>query len=167
MDNLLVKLIESGMNGSRNRVDLLRIGRKSSCHVDVHSILASEVALEREREMAEADRNVYSNQSNSCAREKPTAQALYNVISRARIIGVSALTVPRTALLVGQHFDTVIVDEAGQMNQPATLGVLMAADSFVLVGDHMQLPPLVANEAAQEAGEFIRISPISLQLSLI
>mmetsp|Transcript_43308 Transcript_43308/g.90966 ORF Transcript_43308/g.90966 Transcript_43308/m.90966 type:complete len:271 (+) Transcript_43308:743-1555(+) len=28
----------------------------------------------------------------------------------------------------------------------------MAADSFVLVGDHMQLPPLVVSEVAEEAG---------------
>ena len=55
--------------------------------------------------------------------------------------------------MLSEHFDVVIVDEAGQISQPAILGVLMAADSFVLVGDHMQLPPLVVSEAAEHEGE--------------
>ena len=67
---------------------------------------------------------------------------------------VSALSAPRSPLLAGQRFDVVIVDEAGQISQPAVLGALMAADSFVLVGDHLQLPPLVVSEVAEEAGEF-------------
>lgn len=66
---------------------------------------------------------------------------------------VTALTAPRSPLLAGQQFDVVIVDEAGQISQPAILGALMAANSFILVGDHMQLPPLVQSEVAEEAGE--------------
>ena len=65
---------------------------------------------------------------------------------------MSALTAPRSPLLAGQHFDVVIVDEAGQISQPAILGAMMAADSFVLVGDHLQLPPLVKSEVAEDAG---------------
>ena len=56
--------------------------------------------------------------------------------------------------MAGQHFDVVIVDEAGQISQPAVLGAIMAADSFVLVGDHMQLPPLVCSEVAEQGGRF-------------
>ena len=68
------------------------------------------------------------------------------------VVGVSALTAPRSPLLAGQSFDFVIVDEAGQISQPAILGAMMAADKFVLVGDHLQLPPLVKSEVAEEAG---------------
>ncbi len=46
------------------------------------------------------------------------------------------------------------MDEAGQISQPAVLEAIMAADSFVLVGDHMQLPPLVVLDVAEEAGEW-------------
>jgi DNA replication ATP-dependent helicase Dna2 len=46
----------------------------------------------------------------------------------------------------------VIVDEAGQISQPTIIGALMAAESFVLVGDHKQLPPLVTSKAAEKAG---------------
>ena len=139
VDNLLMKFIESGVHGSHrhpNCSDLVRIGNKSSCHPDVHPILAAQVALDRE--------NLVGG--------KPSAGALYQVMSEARIVGCTALTVPRTPLLAKQHFDVAIIDEAGQISQPAILGALASADSFVLVGDHMQLPPLVANDAAEQAG---------------
>ena len=45
-----------------------------------------------------------------------------------------------------------IVDEAGQMLEPVTLGALMVATRFVLVGDHQQLPPLVLSEEAKAQG---------------
>jgi DNA replication ATP-dependent helicase Dna2 len=40
-------------------------------------------------------------------------------------------------------FDVALVDEAGQLTEPATLAALSLADRFVLVGDHQQLPPVV------------------------
>ena len=139
VDNLLMKLMECGVRGSEhlsNASDMVRIGTKSACHPDTHLILAHQVALDRE----------------NLSHGKPSASSLHQVVSNARIVGCTALTVPRTPLLAKQHFDVVIVDEAGQISQPAILGALMAADSFVLVGDHMQLPPLVADDAAEQAG---------------
>jgi DNA replication ATP-dependent helicase Dna2 len=56
-------------------------------------------------------------------------------------------------LLAREYFDVVIVDEAGQITQPAVIGAMMAANTFVLVGDHMQLPPLVASELAEMGGK--------------
>ncbi|GAA0469741.1 AAA domain-containing protein [Halococcus dombrowskii] len=41
------------------------------------------------------------------------------------------------------EFDVALVDEAGQLTEPATLAALALADRFVLVGDHQQLPPVV------------------------
>jgi DNA replication ATP-dependent helicase Dna2 len=76
-------------------------------------------------------------------------------MNSARIVGVTALTVPRAPLLFKERFDVVIVDEAGQISQPAVIGALMAADTFVLVGDHMQLPPLVVSELAGMGGELL------------
>lgn len=42
-----------------------------------------------------------------------------------------------------QRFDRVVVDEAGQLDEPSTLGPLALAPRFVLGGDHLQLPPIV------------------------
>ena len=48
-------------------------------------------------------------------------------------------------------FDVAIVDEATQLSEPMTLAPLRLARRFVLVGDHRQLPPIVANERATTA----------------
>ncbi|KAK5625901.1 hypothetical protein RRF57_001617 [Xylaria bambusicola] len=49
-------------------------------------------------------------------------------------------------------FDYCIVDEASQITLPICLGPIRLARTFVLVGDHNQLPPLVQNEEAREGG---------------
>ena len=129
--------------------DLVRVGTKSSIHPALHKIIASELAGEIDR------RHII--ESNSLPQDadklKPSISSLHQVISSAKIIGVSALTLPKSPLLIGQNFDLVIVDEAGQISQPAIIGALMAADSFVLVGDHEQLPPLVQSDVAEKAGK--------------
>ena len=45
-------------------------------------------------------------------------------------------------------FDVVIVDEASQIITPNIMGVLRLAHRWILVGDHKQLPPVVAGEAS-------------------
>ena len=52
----------------------------------------------------------------------------------------------------GRHFDCVILDEAGQLTEPAALGPLLLGGSFIMVGDHFQLPPLVISEQAKRGG---------------
>ncbi|KAL9604492.1 MAG: hypothetical protein Q9219_000457 [cf. Caloplaca sp. 3 TL-2023] len=49
-------------------------------------------------------------------------------------------------------FDYCIVDEASQITLPVCLGPIRMARTFVLVGDHNQLPPLVQNKEAREGG---------------
>lgn len=49
-------------------------------------------------------------------------------------------------------FDYCIVDEASQITLPICAGPIRMAKTFVLVGDHNQLPPVVKNEAAREGG---------------
>lgn len=148
VDNVLLKLIEFGVascDANSPLPAILRIGRKASCHPQVHPVLATTVAAQLEVDAGSAPDDF----------AMPSAESLKRSVSAARIVGVTALTVPRSPLLLGEHFDVVIVDEAGQISQPAIIGALMAADSFVLVGDHMQLPPLVVSELAGIGGKFI------------
>ena len=42
-----------------------------------------------------------------------------------------------------------IIDEASQITLPISLGPLKYASTFVLVGDHYQLPPLVQSQKAR------------------
>ncbi|HQX72648.1 MAG TPA: AAA domain-containing protein [Chitinophagaceae bacterium] len=47
------------------------------------------------------------------------------------------------------HFNTIIIDEAGQCIEPLAWCIFPLADNIVLAGDHWQLPPTVlSNEAA-------------------
>ncbi len=45
-----------------------------------------------------------------------------------------------------------ILDEASQVTLPASLGPLMLGRSFLLVGDHYQLSPLVVSREAAQGG---------------
>jgi len=148
VDNLILKLLGTGMGltDQENPLPaLIRIGKKSSSHPGVFPVLASQVAAH-----LELDPSVNSGNVGTIV---PSADSIRRTISSARIVAATALSVPRSPLLIGEHFDVVIVDEAGQISQPAIIGALMAADSFVLVGDHMQLPPLVSSEIAEQGGE--------------
>ncbi len=48
-----------------------------------------------------------------------------------------------SSILEPYQFQTIIVDEAGQCTEPLTLIALLKGERFVLVGDHIQLPPVV------------------------
>lgn len=50
------------------------------------------------------------------------------------------------------HFKTLILDEAGQCLEPLAWSILPLADSWVLAGDHWQLPPTVLSEEAARLG---------------
>lgn len=127
VDNLLCKLLDSGVAVSGYSCDepspIVRIGRESACHSKVHAMLAQNVAC-----MAEAK----SSTGTAGQINIPNANFLHSVVSSAKIVGVTALTAPKSPLLSGQHFDYVIVDEAGQINQPAILGAITSADKFVV-----------------------------------
>jgi hypothetical protein len=68
------------------------------------------------------------------------------------IVGCPCLSAHHPLLATRPPFDVVIVDEAGQITVPAVLPALLRGRSFVLVGDHHQLPPLVLDARAQEGG---------------
>jgi len=48
-------------------------------------------------------------------------------------------------------FDYCIIDEASQITLPVSIGPLKCANTFVLVGDHYQLPPLMRSSEARNS----------------
>jgi DNA replication ATP-dependent helicase Dna2 len=70
---------------------------------------------------------------------------------RARELRTASVVAATTAtcgsrIMREQDFDVAVVDEAGQLTEPATLAATNRAERFVLVGDHRQLPPVVRAE---------------------
>ncbi len=64
-------------------------------------------------------------------------------IARTMLIGATAYQIAAHSFFIRQRFDRVVVDEAGQLDEPATLAPITLAPKFILGGDHFQLPPVV------------------------
>jgi len=151
VDTLLMKIMEAGVGSHSHELglfDLVRLGADNQIHEKVQSVSLSNLATIYEKTKNKTG-NTESNSSSV-----PYIQYLHQIMDGARIVGVSTLSVPRISLLSKMNFDIVIVDEAGQISQPAILGALMKGKKFVLVGDHEQLPPLVQSPIAEEGGKF-------------
>ena len=73
-------------------------------------------------------------------------------LDSARVMACTVLAASSDSLLSHIEFDYCIVDEAGQITQPAIIGALMRSKRFVLVGDDYQLPPLVLSGEALSRG---------------
>lgn len=50
------------------------------------------------------------------------------------------------------HFQTLVIDEAGQCIEPLAWCIFPLADKYVLAGDHWQLPPTVVSHEAARLG---------------
>ncbi|MGO9567586.1 MAG: AAA domain-containing protein, partial [Desulfomonilaceae bacterium] len=64
-------------------------------------------------------------------------------VGEMRLVGATAYQCAAHPFFLRQHFDRVVIDEAGQLDEPSTLGPLTFARKFILGGDHLQLPPIV------------------------
>ncbi len=81
-------------------------------------------------------------------------QVLYPTLIRsAEVIGATCIGVATDARFEDLDFDLVIADEAGQIQVMDLLVPLVRARRAILVGDHLQLPPLVEAEIAQKIRE--------------
>ena len=65
------------------------------------------------------------------------------------VIAATIGTVASHPLINSQQFDVVVVDEAGELSEPATLIPLNRARSFLLGGDPFSLPPPVRSSVAK------------------
>ena len=67
------------------------------------------------------------------------------ILERIQVVCATS-TMAGSALLQKYTFHTAIIDEAGQITEPSAIIPLIKADNYILVGDHMQLPPISAEE---------------------
>ena len=93
--------------------------------------------------------------TQECVLSNKSVSSIENLRSRvasARLIACTVLAASRHNLMSKFKIDWCIVDEAGQIAQPAVLGAIMRANKFILVGDDCQLPPLVISPQAAIEG---------------
>ena len=70
-------------------------------------------------------------------------------------------------LLDGRRFPRVLIDEATQATEPATLvPIVRGCKQLVLVGDHKQLPPTVISSRAEKMGLNISLFERLIQLGV-
>lgn len=82
---------------------------------------------------------------------KPTFEEIRSAWHDTPIVATTCLGISHP-VFNERTFDYCIVDEASQITLPICLGPIRLARTFVLVGDHNQLPPLVQNEEARAGG---------------
>src|SRR5579884_2290162 len=81
--------------------------------------------------------------SEDLARKLGSVTALKRAFAEISIFAATAHRASTTPFLRTRSFEMAIVDEAGQLTEPLTLGLTLRARRFVLVGDDRQLPPVV------------------------
>ncbi|KIW12930.1 hypothetical protein PV08_08117 [Exophiala spinifera] len=82
---------------------------------------------------------------------KHTMEDLKDSWENTKVVATTCLGVNH-GIFNARTFDYCIVDEASQITLPVCLGPIRMARTFILVGDHYQLPPLVQNKQALEGG---------------
>ncbi|KAI9673792.1 MAG: Tripartite DNA replication factor [Trizodia sp. TS-e1964] len=82
---------------------------------------------------------------------KKTIEEIQDAYHSPKVVATTCLGINHPVF--GERiFDYCIVDEASQITLPVCLGPIRLAKTFILVGDHNQLPPLVQNEEARVGG---------------
>lgn len=122
VDNLLAKLVASGVRPST----ALRVGTSSSVDDSLHN---------------------YMMQTDNCS-----LPALSTRLIGVRVVCATVLAAARDAIVRSMSFDWCILDEAGQVSQPAAIGAVMRASKFLLIGDDYQLPPMIVSAEARQLG---------------
>ena len=81
--------------------------------------------------------------SDDLASSAGGAKQLREKLDSVAVVASTAHRASSHPYLRGRSFELALVDEAGQLTEPLTLGLLMRARRFVLIGDDRQLPPVV------------------------
>lgn len=82
---------------------------------------------------------------------KKTIEEVQDLYENSKVVATTCLGVNHP-IFHQRTFDYCIVDEASQITLPVCLGPIRMAKTFILVGDHYQLPPLVQCKEAGEGG---------------
>ncbi len=131
LDRLLIALIDLGAR------DMLRIGGRSAATSELQKVL-------------ERLGNIPVLLEDLCLTGISFSE-LRTRVGATSLIAATAYQCASHPLFIRERFDRVVIDEAGQLDEPTCLGPLALAPKFVLGGDHLQLPPVVRRVAGDES----------------
>src|SRR5438093_166466 len=95
--------------------------------------------------------------THDLARKYGSVGPVRDALQQAAIVGATAHRASTIPYLRSAAFEMAIVDEAAQLTEPLTLGLILRARRFVLIGDDRQLPPVVrARELGQSMFERLK-----------
>ncbi len=118
---------------------------------DVEDLTRQAAKLGRGREARRARGRLFAEAGALRAEAKSLERStIAHVLDRADVICTT--TTIDEDLLVDQHFDLVVIDEACQCTEAAIWQAFLQADRIVLAGDHCQLPPTVVSDQAARQG---------------
>ncbi len=126
LDRLLTALVQLGMT------DLLRVGAPSNASSDLTRIIEQRTA----RPLLLKD----------LARLDFDPAGLKRYVDDIPVVGTTLYQCASHPMFLQNRFDRVVIDEAGQADEPSCLAPLTVAGRFVLCGDHLQLPPVTQTE---------------------
>ena len=81
--------------------------------------------------------------SDDLARKHRAIHAIRHAMDAAPVVAATAHRACTMPYIRSRGFEMTIVDEAGQLTEPLTLGLTLRSRRFVLIGDDRQLPPVV------------------------
>ncbi len=85
--------------------------------------------------------------SDDIATTQTSVRAIRRTMDSIQIIASTAHRACTLPYLRQRQFEMTIIDEAAQLTEPLTLGLILRARRFVLIGDDRQLPPVVRTSA--------------------
>ncbi|MBK6620953.1 MAG: AAA family ATPase [Saprospirales bacterium] len=99
-----------------------------------------------------------------------TRQGIRDLLEKRRIfVGTIASFAGKQELMTLKSFQRVIIDEASQILEPMLTGILPHFKQFILIGDHKQLPAVVAQDERSSAvtdPELQKIGLVNMRNSL-
>ncbi|XP_057503085.1 probable helicase MAGATAMA 3 isoform X2 [Actinidia eriantha] len=151
LDEIVLRLLTTGIRDENNRAynpKIVRIGLKP--HHSVHTVSMDYLV---EQKLAGVDFQTSDKQKHRGAgRERDSIRA--SILDEAAIV-FSTLSFSGSVLFskLNRSFDVVIIDEAAQAVEPATLVPLAnGCKQVYLVGDPVQLPATVISPVAEKFG---------------
>ncbi|KRZ58104.1 DNA replication ATP-dependent helicase/nuclease DNA2, partial [Trichinella nativa] len=123
VDNILLKL-------KAHITDMLRLGPSFIVHPDIRQFTLEAIFANKE----------------------PGLDEVSEILGSTLLVGCTCTTATMHPLLRKRTFNLCIIDEATLATEAMSIGPLLAAEKFVLVGDPLQLKPLIQSERARKQG---------------